>query len=116
MKKAILLFHLFVALPLLVCGRTHASTSTDTDAPPRFTMEATLTELSDRLTVEVTKSAYTSGTHLVIVNESTVIQEASGQRIMPTDLKVGDRLSILYNGQVMLSYPPQIVALSITVN
>ena len=78
-------------------------------------MEATVTALGERILVEVTKSEYTSGPHLVIINERTVIKNANGNRINASDIRMGDCLTIVYSGQVMLSYPPQIVALSIAV-
>ena len=87
----------------------------DTDASPSVEMEATVTEVGKRLLVEVTKSEYTSGPHVVLVNESTVIQDASGTPLCAQSIKIGDKLTVLCSGQVMLSYPPQIVAIRIIV-
>ena len=77
-------------------------------------MQARITELGEKLTVEVTKSEYTFGTHWVITTD-TEFYDKQGNRIQKDDIKVGDSVEILYSGQVMLSYPPQIVAAKITV-
>ena len=118
MKKATLFF-LFALLLLLVACDTSAEDGVPVmgvpDTAPRFTMEATVCELGEKLTVNVTKSEYTEGVHLVIPAENVTLTRVDGSPLSLSEIAVGDRLSIVYNGQVMLSYPPQIVALSITV-
>lgn len=79
----------------------------------RVSMTATVTELGERLVVEVTESEYTFGTHWVIVTD-TVFYDKSGNKVTKDAVKVGDSVRIQYSGQVMLSYPPQIVATKIT--
>ncbi len=78
-------------------------------------MIARITELGERLTVEVLESPYTSGIHWVITSTETTYTARDGKAIERKDLKVRDTVEILYNGQVMMSYPPQIVAVKITV-
>ena len=80
----------------------------------RVSMTATVTDIGERLTVEVTESEYTFGTHWVIVTD-TKFYDKSGNKITKDAIKVGDSVKIQYSGQVMLSYPPQIVAAKITV-
>lgn len=77
-------------------------------------MKARVNALGDRLEVEVIESPYTFGVHWVIT-DSAKVYDASGNEISISDIAVGDTLEILYSGQVMLSYPPQIVAAKITV-
>ena len=78
-------------------------------------MVASITEISDRITVEVLESPYTFGTHWVITAPSTEYYAKDGRLISRSDLKVGDKVEILYSGQVMMSLPPQIVAAKISV-
>ena len=44
-----------------------------------------------------------------------VYLDKNGNRTVKAFLKVGDTVEITYGGQVMMSYPPQIVALKIQV-
>ena len=63
------------------------------------------------LEVEVIEGEYgASGIYWVIISKDTVFADANGNRISKNSLKVGDTIEITYGGQVMLSYPPQIVA------
>ena len=118
--KQFFFFALFLALPLslFACKNENAAPvfkPSDEPASPSVEMEGTVTETGERLLVEVTKSEYTSGPHIVLLNEDTVITDADGDPLSAKDVKVGDCLKILYSGQVMLSYPPKIVALHIVV-
>ncbi len=78
-------------------------------------MVARVTELGEKITVEVVESPYTSGAHWVITAPATEYYAKDGARISRTDIKVGDKVEILYSGQVMMSLPPQIVAARISV-
>ena len=94
--------------------------STDTNSDETkpgsdFKMVAVITDLSDKIAVEVIESEYTSGIHWVNVANSTEFYAKDGTKISRSDLKVGDKVEILYSGQVMMSYPPQIVAARISV-
>ena len=123
MKKRFWLFSLFAVTLLLTACHTNAedsvpaSSTQNKSAPasPSVWMEATVTEAGERLLVEVTRSDYTSGPHIVLVNDGTVIEDEDGNPLSASSIKQGDKLTILYSGQVMLSYPPQIVALRIIV-
>ena len=77
-------------------------------------MTATVTAIDDRIEVEVLESEYTAGPHWVITTEETVF-EKNGRKITRDGISVGDTVEIYYNGQVMLSFPPQIVAHRIVV-
>ncbi len=78
------------------------------------TMTATVTAIGEKLEVEVTDSEYTFGTHWVIT-DVTRFYDKRGSEISKNDITVGDSVKIYYNGQVMLSYPPQIVAAKIII-
>ena len=77
-------------------------------------MRATIIAIEEKIEVEVIESEYTSGPYHVITSGDTVFQK-NGIKIGRDDIKVGDTVEIYYSGQVMLSYPPQIVAHKIIV-
>lgn len=80
-----------------------------------FKMIAKVNEVADKISVDVIESEYTSGIHWVITAKATEYFDKNGNAILRSDIKVGDTVEILYSGQVMMSYPPQIVAARITV-
>ncbi len=80
------------------------------------TMRAEITELGERLLVTVIESEYTSGPHLVLTPSETKYLDKDGNEIARDTLKVGDIVDIRYGGQVMMSYPPQIVAAEIRIS
>ena len=80
----------------------------------RFLMKANVVSVGDRLEVDVTEAEYASGIYVILVSDATLISDASGNRLGITDIAVGDKLHIVYNGQTMLSLPPQVAALEIT--
>ena len=78
-------------------------------------MIARIDKLDEKLEVTVLESEYTFGTHWVITPNATEYYGKDGSAITRAELKVGDIVEIFYSGQVMLSFPPQIVAARITV-
>ncbi len=80
-----------------------------------YKLYAIVKEVSDRLEVEVVESDYAFGIYWVIVSDATELFLSDGERAALSDIKAGDRIEIVYNGQTMLSYPPQIVAISVRV-
>lgn len=112
MKKVIKLILATVALPaLLLCGCRDKGG----DLGESVRMLARVVAIGDRIEVEVLESEYTSGPHLVITTPDTVFESKDGRKISRSDIKVDDTVEIFYSGQVMLSYPPQIVAHRISV-
>lgn len=104
--KAILLA---LALPVLIltgCG----GSKTKRDG---VKMTARVTAVGERIEVEVIESEYTSGPYFIITDSDTEYLGKNGERIARSAIKVGDTVEITYSGQVMLSYPPQVVAYSI---
>ena len=80
-----------------------------------FKMKARVSALSEYIEVECVESEYTSGPHWVISSDKTEFSDKNGKRIRREDLAPGDMIEISYNGQVMMSYPPKIVAHKIKV-
>lgn len=79
-----------------------------------FAMKAKITAIGDRIEVEVIESENKmTGPFWVITGDETVYATEDGDRLSRGDLAVGDTVTIYYGGQVMMSYPPQIVATGI---
>lgn len=131
MKKAWRIIILLLAVVLLVsCAKGEDGASGEADDPnasgssnsgtepqkDMTAMTATVTAISDKIEVEVIEGDYgATGPYLVIVSDSTTILGKNGESITRDDIRVGDTVEIRYGGQVMMSYPPQIVAAKITV-
>ena len=97
-------------------GKDDENKSNDDSKPSGdVRMIARITEMGDKISVDVLESEYTSGIHWVITSSGTEFYDKNGATIARSDLKVGDKVEILYSGQVMMSYPPQIVAARISV-
>ena len=81
-----------------------------------FSMIATVIAIDEWLEVDVISALYgNTGRFWVRVSENTSFFDQSGESISLSEIKVGDTVEITYSGQVMMSYPPQIIALSIIV-
>ena len=78
-------------------------------------MKASVTEVGRTLIVEVLESEYTDGVYHVHTSEQTEFLKADGAEAALSDIHAGDVIEITYSGQVMLSYPPQVVAYKITI-
>lgn len=108
-KRVIAILSLLLILLLVSCGGEGENTIQDT-----FRMTATVENVGERIEVNVTQAEYATGVYWVITTDTTeFLNENSGQ-IVRSNIQVGDTVEILYNGQVMMSYPPQIVALRVT--
>lgn len=109
---------IFKALMILVCISLLASCSIfdrEDENMNSVRMTARVIAVNDRIEVEVVEGEYgASGTYWVILGENASISDANGKPINASTLSAGDIIEIIYNGQVMMSYPPQIVARSIT--
>ena len=106
-KKIYCLLLLLCALLLAACnggGEEEVMQKAD------YTMIATITEMGEKIAVNVTEAEYAEGPFLIITGEGTVYVDQNGAPIKRTDLRIGDEIEIFYGGQVMMSYPPQVVA------
>ncbi len=100
---------LLISLPLLLgCAPSGKSQQTE-----GVIMRARVLGVGQYIDVEVTESEYTSGPHRVITDRTTEYLGVDGERIGREEIRVGDMVEILYGGQVMMSYPPMIVAMRI---
>ena len=91
-------------------GGSNGNTDGGTDEGEKFVLKANVIALSDKIEVEIVESDYAFGIYWVITSEETEFYAKDGSAIEKSDIKVGDTVEIVYGGQVMMSYPPQIVA------
>lgn len=104
---------LIIVSPMLLLLLSCKNSSAEYDAD--FSMTAKVSDIGEKLEVEVITDEYNSGTFLVIYSDETEILSKDGESISVEGVSVGDTVVIRYGGQVMMSFPPQIVAKSITV-
>ena len=111
MEKRVICIALLICLLCLLisCDGREAD---DVNNLPRdgFTLTAIVQNVGERIEVEVVESDYAYGIYWVITPPETVYLDQAGNPIAREDLHAGDRVKITYGGQVMMSYPPQIVA------
>ena len=82
----------------------------------KVTMTAVVKNVSNILEVEVIEGEYgASGIYHINISSNTVLLDKNNNPIDISRFSVGDVVEITYGGQVMLSYPPQIVALKIQI-
>ena len=81
-----------------------------------FVLKAVVKEVrSDLIEVEVIESDYAFGIYWVRTGDQTEYNFADGSSATRSDIKAGQNISISYNGQTMMSLPPQIVAHGIVI-
>ena len=82
----------------------------------KFILKAIVKKVEiDRIEVEVIESNYAFGIYWILTSDSTKYYNENNSVIMRSNIKVGDTVEISYSGQTMLSYPPQVVAYSISI-
>lgn len=94
---------------------TACNETSEDEVPEGVSMVARIDKVGEKIEVMVKESEYTWGTHLVITTDTTQYIGQDGKKITRDRLNAGQVVEIIYSGQVMLSNPPQIVALRITV-
>ncbi len=81
-----------------------------------FVLKAIVKSVNDdMIEVEVIESDYAFGIYWVRTGLLTSYRSADGGIAARSDIKAGDTVRITYNGQTMMSLPPQIVAIVITI-
>jgi uncharacterized protein YycO len=80
-----------------------------------FTMKATVRAVREKIEVDVTEAEYASGIYDIIISDVTRIFDADGNEVDRSAITEGKKLLITYNGQTMLSLPPQVVARKIII-
>ena len=113
MKRLISILCVLLALPLLfACDAPDEAEATTGNTD--YSMTATVTELGEKLLVEVAESPTNmTGPYLINTDQHTVYETADGEKIEHDDIAIGDTIVIYYSGQVMMSYPAQVYAAKI---
>ena len=76
----------------------------------KFVLKAVVKSVSDsQMEVEAIESEYAFGPYIVHLSSASLL-DTTGSEINISAFKEGDVVEITYGGQVMMSYPPQIVA------
>ena len=120
MKKIIAFL---VLIMIVAAGATSCTTANAADGGNNqggtegesFTLTGIVKAVSDRVEIEVINSDYAFGIYWVLVSADTQLVGAEGNTISLSDIHEGDTVDVVYEGQVMMSYPPQIAARRITV-
>ena len=60
--------------------------------------------------MEIVDSEIAFGLYRVLTSDSTRYFDENGENILRSELQVGDVIEVVFSGQVMQSYPPQIAA------
>ncbi len=116
MHKIVISAFLFLTVfSLFSCDSPHLSDNGKEDEKPSnsFILTAAVKAIDNILTVEVISGEYASGIYSVIIADNAKLSDKEGNSITLSEISEGDTVKILYNGQTMLSYPPQIVALEV---
>ncbi len=102
-------------LMLALCTLYACDGGGEGEAPSGFTMRATVKAVREKIEVDVTEAEYASGIYEIIISDVTEIYNKEGEAVDRSAITEGAELLIVYNGQTMLSLPPQVVARKITV-
>ena len=114
MKHLARLMLALLCLPLLAACGAGEPVETAPATVRSFKMTATILAVGEKIEVNVTEGDYgASGPYWINTGDATKYVDRDGRTITRADLCVGDTVVIAYGGQVMMSYPPQIVATEI---
>ena len=115
MKKRILfpIILALLALPALLLTACFPTTDGALNGGPTYQMTAVIESLDSPFSVNVIDAEYAEGIYWLVTDGKTVYLASDGSPTDRTALSVGDTGLITYNGQVMLSYPPQVFALTV---
>ena len=71
-----------------------------------------VTSLGDRyaLEMEIVDSTIAFGTYRVLIGDTTTFYGVNGEEIDRETIELDDIIEVVFSGQVMMSYPPQIAA------
>ena len=108
MKKAVISILIFFALVMMISCTGESEMNS-------FKMKARVDNIGDRIEVTVIDAEYAEGIYWLVVGDLTEYKDEDNSIIEKSDISIGDIVEITYNGQVMMSYPPQIAALEIKI-
>ena len=98
-----------VAVSTLLLGICTVGCSGKQNDKDGFVMKASVDAVGDRIEVTVIEAPHgNTGPFWVITSDETEFFDENGREISKKDIVSGATVEICYNGQVMMSYPPQI--------
>ena len=108
---------IWILLALLCMSVSCTETPSEQQEPARggFFLKGRVLAVNDHIEIEVIESDYADGIYWVLTSDTTEYRAADGSVTSRSALAVGDIVEIEYGGQVMMSYPPQIVAARIRI-
>lgn len=113
MKIYIKLITLIMCISLLASCSVFADGNKNAEGTK---MTAKIIAIGEKIEVEVIEGEYgATGPYWVITSPETTYLDKNGNVVSRLSISVGDTVEIVYSGQVMMSYPPQIVALKIQI-
>ena len=114
MKRFIKIVLLLLAVGTLgACGTKEGGSENTENTDDKFVMYAEITAVGEKIEVDVYEAEYADGPYWINTDKNTVFTDESGKKISLSDLKAGEKIKITYNGQVAMSYPPQVYAIKI---
>lgn len=108
MRRIIKCILMLLTLGLITsCGDDNLSVKGD------FSMKAAVQSVGEKIEVNVYDAEYAEGIYWIVYDENTAFADKDGTKRSLSDIEVGDEIEIRFSGQVMMSYPPQVYAISI---
>ena len=98
---------------LLTMGVLTSCSNDDVSVKGDFSMKAVVQNVGDRIEVDVYEAEYAEGIYWLNTDEKTVFLDENGNKISRSNIKQGDKIEVFFSGQVALSYPPQVYAITI---
>ncbi len=78
-----------------------------------YVLTGRILAIGDKIEIDITSGEYAYGIYHIIYT-SAEISDRDGNHISISSLKTGDEIRVIYGGQVMMSYPPQVAAIRIS--
>ena len=115
MRHFIRIILLLLAIGTLsACGTKEGGSENTENTDDKFIMYAEITAVGEKIEVNVYEAEYAEGPYWINTDKDTIITDKDGKKISISDLKAGEKIKITYNGQVAMSYPPQVYAVKIS--
>ncbi len=110
MKRFFCILIVVLILPMLFACSTNDTKESETETEMDYKINATILEIENSSILVDTEDENASGEYRVNIGNITKYYNEERKEIAKEDLKQGDKITILFNGQVARSLPPQIFA------
>ena len=111
MKKLLSLALMALAMPLLLMSGGCANNANP--GGEEYVLTGIIIAVGDRIEIEITSGEYAEGIYHIIHSGAEILDE-EGRPLSLNELSAGDEIEVVYGGQVMMSYPPQVAAIRIS--